>query len=74
MSRQPKENRAETHGLGIPSVLKNIRLEKASEVCPVKLQFSLKKFLKKYAGAQGVSGWVREVIIEKLTREIEETS
>jgi hypothetical protein len=57
------------HGQGIPTVLENLRYEKISEVVPVKMQLSLKLCLKRVAGSKGVSGWIREVIIEKLERE-----
>ena len=68
-TRVPKENPSPSPTLGIPKVLRNIHLEKASEVCPVKLQFSLKKFLKNYAGAKGISGWIRETVIRRLEEE-----
>ena len=67
-NKDPEGKPSQIVSLGIPQLLRKIRIEKATEPCPVKLQLSLKNFLKKHAGAQGVSGWIRETVIEKLIR------
>jgi len=65
-------NRSERPSFGIPKVLRNIHYEKISEVVPVKVQLSLKNCLKQLAGNQGVSTWIRELILEKLESMTEE--
>ena len=66
----PCPKRDKTTGPGIPQlarkVLAAIRYEKSSEVVPVRLPISLKNYIKQAAGNQGVSAWIRTVILEKL--------
>lgn len=63
----PRVNPPKTHLKGIPEVLTSIHLEKASEVIPVKIQFSLKNYLQQHK--RPVSAFVRTAIIEKLEQE-----
>lgn len=67
--RKPRGKPSKNIGSGIPGVLNAIRCEKISETIPVKVQFSLKRFLKQNAGKQGVSAWVREAIILRIREE-----
>ena len=60
--KQPKNPRQ-----GIPRLLAAIKHEKISEVIPVKVQLSLKNYLKSVKPS--VSSWVRDAILEKLRRE-----
>lgn len=65
-SNSPRQKPSESHTQGIPELFAAIRYEKINEVVPVKLQFSLKKYIKQVAGKKGASAWIREVILEKL--------
>ena len=58
---------SENHKLGIPDILNQIRHEKISETVPVKLPYSLKKYLQETK--PNVSAWVRHAILEELRRE-----
>jgi hypothetical protein len=62
---QPKEKPSQTPCLGISTFN---RVEKLTEVIPVKVQYSLKKIIPKPK-----STWIRGVILEKLERLEEET-
>ena len=70
-SRQALSETHETHKLGIPKVLNQIRHEKITEVVPVKVQASLKLFLRHHAEPT-VSAWVRQLILTELRREAHE--
>ena len=65
--QEPRPNPSKTHLEGIPEVLANIHLEKATEVIPVKIQLSLKNYLIEHK--LPVSTFTRTAIIEKLERE-----
>jgi len=69
LNREPKENRSETPHVGILKVLKAVHYEKVSETIPVKVQLSVKKYLKQVAKEEGVSAWIREAIIMRLQKE-----
>lgn len=66
--RTPRAKPSKNPGLGIPEVFAAIRYEKINEVVPVKLQLSLKKYIKQHARKEGVSAWIRTAILEKLER------
>lgn len=67
--KTPRGKRSKTPGLGIPRVLAAIRHEKINEVVPVRLQLSLKNYIKRQARKEGVSAWIRAAVIEKLILE-----
>lgn len=69
MKRHRKSSKNERSS--IAEVLIAVHREKISETIPVKVQLSVKNCLKRLAGKRGVSAWVREVIIEKLSRLVE---
>jgi len=63
-----RQSKLKNEGSDIPRVLETLHHEKVSEVIPVKVQLSLKNCLVRIAAGQGVSTWIRQVIIEKLER------
>ena len=65
--RKPSKNERNS----IAKVLDAVHHEKISEIIPVKVQLSVKNCIKQIAGNQGVSTWVRQVIIEKLRNLVE---
>jgi len=50
----------------IPKVLEATHYEKTSEVVPIKVEVSVKNCLRQIGGEQGVSSWIRELILEEL--------
>lgn len=72
-SKEPRPKTSKNEDCGIPRVLEAIHYEKVSETIPVKVHLSVKRCLKRIAGKQGVSTWVREAILEKLNRMTEES-
>ena len=65
---EPRGKHPENLRQGIPKLLAAIRHEKITEVVPVKLQASLKLFLKHHA-EPSVSTWIRRLILTELRRE-----
>jgi len=57
-------NKQKDPSLGIPNVLKLLRLEKCTQVIPVKVQ----PILAEYIRQEGGSTWIRGVILEKLQK------
>ena len=59
----PQPRQLNTKRVGIPSLKTRIGGEKATEVVPVKVQLSLKNAI-----PEPRSTWIRDLIIEKLTK------
>ncbi len=67
LSNLGRAKHREEAGHGIPDVLQAIRLEKKTEIIPVKVQYSLKLYLQEHETS--VSRFCREAILEKLRRQ-----
>lgn len=69
----PMANLSKPSSLCILEALRAMRYEKMGEVVLVRVQLSVKNCIRRIAGKQGVSGWIRGIILEELEQLAEAT-